>query len=89
MANSCGLIQQAEERRKLQQRFKDLKKKFQAPEENGQMFETKVRTGNGLAGMASGVKGLKKGRSIIGFPNIFMGMCGQAVPGRIPIYFFR
>ncbi len=60
MANSCGLIQQAEERRKLQQRFKDLKKKFQAPEENGQMFETKVRTGNGLAGMAAGVKGLEK-----------------------------
>lgn len=51
---------QIEERRQLQKRLKELKKKFPALEESGRQFETKVRIGNELAGMAASVEGLEK-----------------------------
>lgn len=51
---------QIEERRQLQKRLKELKKKFPGLKERGQKFETKVRTGSELAGMAASVKGLEK-----------------------------
>ncbi len=51
---------QIEERRQLQKRLKELKKKFPRLEERGLQFETKVRTGSELAEMAAGVEGLEK-----------------------------
>lgn len=51
---------QIEERRQLRKRLKELKKKFPAVKENVRKFETKVRVGNELAGMAAGVKELEK-----------------------------
>ena len=47
---------QIEERRQLQKRLKELKKKFPRLEERGLQFETKVRTGSELAEMAAGVE---------------------------------
>lgn len=47
-------------RRQLQGRLRELKKKFPKPEENGPLYETKVRTGSMLAGMAASVQGLGK-----------------------------
>ena len=51
---------QIEERRRLKERLKELKKKFPTVKENVQKFETKVRAGNELAEMAIGVKGFEK-----------------------------
>lgn len=55
-----GVRVQIEERRKLQKQLKELKKKFPALEKNEWKFETKVRTGRELAGMAASVEGLEK-----------------------------
>ena len=51
---------QIEERRQLQKRLKELKKKFPSSGENSCQFETAVRTGRELAGMAASVEGLEK-----------------------------
>ena len=51
---------QIEERRQLQKRLKELRKKVSGAEGNACRFETKVRTGSELAGMAASVQGLEK-----------------------------
>ena len=51
---------QTEERRQLQKRLKELKKRVPGLAENSRQFETKVRTGSRLAGMAAGVQGYEK-----------------------------
>lgn len=62
-----------EERRQLQKRLKELKKKFPVLEEHGQKFETKVRTGSELEGMAASVKGLEKREIYYRIPQYLYG----------------
>ncbi len=64
---------QIEERRQLQKRLKELKKRLPTLEGNVRQFETKVRTGSGLAAMAASVKGLEKREIYYRIPQYLYG----------------
>ncbi len=64
---------QIEERRQLQKHLKELKKKFPTLKENGPEFETKVRTGRELAGMAASVERFEKRDAYHWIPQYLYG----------------
>ena len=64
---------QVEERRQLQKRLRELKKKFPERKGNGRQFETKVRIGRDLAEMAAGVEGFEKREVYYRIPQYLYG----------------